>query len=212
MAVKINFNICDNSPECSGITVCDTGALYWDEGGTNMLGEKGVLSVDNSKCISCGKCVGEDGCPVSAIIFAPTDRELNAITKTLLIDENQIRKLFVDRYGAEPVDEAICISKRELESLIAQTSGIVVVEYFANWSIQCLLSSIPVESIMKRIEMLCGVKDISFYKVDVSEDADESQNLPMLSIYRSGKIVAKLEGYYTLQSENEFIDLLENQL
>lgn len=212
MAVKINFNICDNSSECSGIAVCDTGAIYWDENGTNILGEKGVLSVDNRKCIACEKCVGENGCPVGAIIFAPTDRELDTLTATLNIDEDQIRNLFVDRYGAEPVDEAICISAYGLEEAVAQKSGITVAECFADWSIQCLLSSIPVESIIKRVEMLCGIKDIRFYKVNISEEADESQTLPALHIYRDGKLVAKVEGYYTQQCENELMDLLEKRL
>lgn len=212
MAVKINFNICDNSPECSGIAACDTGAIYWDENGTNMLGEKGVLSVDNRKCIACENCVGENGCPVGAIIFAPTDSALDAITATLNIDEDQIRNLFVDRYGAEPIDETICVSASGLEKAVAQKSGITVVECFADWSIQCLLSSIPIESIIKRVEMLCGIKDIRFYKVDISEEADESQTLPALHIYRDSKIIAKVEGYYTQQCENELMDLLEKLL
>ena len=40
MAVSINFNICDNSPECSGIAVCDYDAIYWGETKISMLGEK----------------------------------------------------------------------------------------------------------------------------------------------------------------------------
>lgn len=176
MAVKINFNICDNSPECSGIAACDTGALFWDENGINILGEPGVLAVDNSKCVSCGKCVGDEGCPVGAIIFANTDEELEAMTETLAIDVEQVRKLFVDRYGAEPVDEELCISVDELEEKVAHNDGIMVVECFADWSIQCLLSSIPVEVILNKVKTLCGVNDVRFFKADVSEQADEEQN------------------------------------
>ena len=29
--VIINRSICDNAPECSGIEVCPSGALSWDE-------------------------------------------------------------------------------------------------------------------------------------------------------------------------------------
>lgn len=209
MAIIINYNICDNSLECSGIAACNTGALYWDENGINYLGDKGLLSVDNSKCISCGNCVGDNGCPVGAIIMATTDSELNAITETLKIDEEEVRKLFVERYGAEPVDKTICISKSELEKVILQSSGIVVVEYFSDWSIQCLLSSIPVESIIGKIRTLCGVKDIAFYKVDISDIAEEGQNLPALHIYRDGKIFTMVEGYYTQQSEDGLMDLFE---
>lgn len=212
MAVKINFNICDNSPECSGIAACDTGALFWDENGINILGESGVLAVDNSKCISCEKCVGDEGCPVGAIIFAPTDKELETITETLEINVDQVRKLFVDRYGAEPVDEALCISGNELETTVAQNDGITVVECFADWSIQCLLSSIPVKTILNKINALCKTDDVRFYKADVTEQADEDQNLPALLIYRNGKIVARVEGYYTQQTEKDLLNLLEDLL
>lgn len=208
MAVKINFNICDNSSECSGIAVCDTEALFWDENGINMLGEPGVLSVDNSKCISCGKCVGDEGCPVGAIIFAPTDEELETITETLDINVEQVRKLFVDRYGAEPVDETLCISGSELEAIVSQNDGITVVECFADWSIQCLLSSIPVETILNKIKSLCGVTDVRFYKADVTDQANEDQDLPGLLIYRDGQMIAKVEGYYTQQAEGDLLNLL----
>lgn len=212
MAVKINFNICDNSPECSGVAACDTGALFWDENGINMLGQSGVLAVDNSKCISCEKCIGDEGCPVGAIIFAPTVEKLETITETLDINVEQVRKLFVDRYGAEPVDELLCISGNELEAAVARNDGITVVECFAEWSIQCLLSSIPVKTILNKINVLCKTDDVYFYKADVTEQANEDQSLPALLIYRDGKMVAKVEGYYTQQSEKELLNLLESLL
>ena len=27
MSIKFNFNMCDNSPECSGLAACPTGAI-----------------------------------------------------------------------------------------------------------------------------------------------------------------------------------------
>lgn len=30
MPVLINFKICDNAKDCSGIAVCPTGALSWE--------------------------------------------------------------------------------------------------------------------------------------------------------------------------------------
>ncbi|MBQ7328369.1 MAG: hypothetical protein IJX01_00480 [Oscillospiraceae bacterium] len=212
MAVKINFNICDNSLECSGIAVCNTGALYWDETAIDYWGNKGLLSVDNHKCISCGKCIGEDGCPVGAIVFATTTEELNAKTETLNIDEEQIRKLFVERYGAEPIDKAICISECELEAAIAENSGVVIVEHYADWSIQCLLNSIPIGSIVEMVGSLCDVKDMTFYKVDISESTGDKGNLPTLQIYSNGKLIATVNGYYEQQAEKELMALLEKQL
>ena len=212
MAVKINFNICDNSPECSGIAACDTGALFWDKNGINILGEPGVLAVNNSKCISCEKCIGEEGCPVGAIIFAPSDEELETITKTLDINEDQVRELFVDRYGAEPIDETICISGSELEETVMKNDGITVVECFADWSIQCLLSSIPINTILNKINVLCRTDGVCFFKANVTDQADEGQNLPMLLIYRDAKVIAKVEGYYTQQTEKDLLNLLDELL
>ncbi len=206
MAIRINFNICDNSPECSGIAACETGALFWDTNGTNVLGNKGVLSVDNCKCISCGKCVGEDGCPVGAIIFAETDDQLDSLTKTLNIDVVQVRRLFVDRYGAEPIDETVCICTDDLEETIKQKNGITIVEFFADWSIQCLLTSIPIEVILRKVGTLYASEDLCFFKCNVSEYVDKSHALPALHIYRNGELLTKVEGYYTQQFEKKFLE------
>ncbi len=66
MAVLINFKICDNAKECGGIAVCPTGALSWNE-------EKGIIQIDNDKCISCGLC--EKECPIGAIMVAKNEKE-----------------------------------------------------------------------------------------------------------------------------------------
>lgn len=213
MAIKINFNICDNSSECSGISACETGALYWSQNDVNVLGEKGLLSVDNSKCVSCGKCVGEDGCSVGAIIFAETDEELQALTENIIVDVNQVRSLFVDRYGAEPIDETICISAHDLAATIESShSGVTVVEFFADWSIQCLLTSIPIDSILRRIGALYETEDLRFYKCDISSQVDEASLLPALHVYQNGKLACKIEGYYTQESESILWEKLDKYL
>ena len=66
MAVLINFKICDNDKACSGMAVCPCGVFSWGKNG---------LTIDNSKCISCGKC--EEACMVSAIRVAKTEEENN---------------------------------------------------------------------------------------------------------------------------------------
>lgn len=42
MAVLVNFKICDNAKECSGIEVCPTQALSWDE-------KEETIVIDNNK-------------------------------------------------------------------------------------------------------------------------------------------------------------------
>ena len=37
MSVLINFKICDNAKECSGVEVCPTEALSWNEKKKNII-------------------------------------------------------------------------------------------------------------------------------------------------------------------------------
>lgn len=196
MAVCINFNVCDNSPECSGIAVCRQGAIYWDEEKENLMGGKGMLAIDNDKCVSCGSCISEDGCPVGAIMLADTEEELKKIMDSIHIDPEKVRSLFVERYGAEPIDGQVCIEKDEIENLLTNNDGIVILEEFIEDSIQCLLSSIPIEEILLKIEKM-GVWDhLDYYKCDVSDQADVEKEYPLLKIYRKGNILAEIAGYY----------------
>lgn len=196
MAVFVNFNICDNSPECSGIAVCPQGAIYWDEKKENALGETGMLSIDNKKCISCGKCVSEDGCPVGALLLADTEEAAERIVNDIRIVPERIRALFVERYGAEPVDDKVCIEQEKIGELINASEGITVLEEFVGDSIQCLLSSIPVEEILIKLEELRMGDCLNYYKCDVSERPDEEKEYPLLRLYRKGKILAEISGYF----------------
>ena len=212
MPIKINFNICDNSPECSGIVVCDYGAISWDEELLNVLGEKGSLRVDNSRCISCGKCVGSEGCPVGAIIFAKTDNELAELTKDTDIDSSQIKSLFVERYGAEPIDEGICVNIDEIQELLSISTGIILVEEFADWSIECLLSSIPVESIIQKMKVISKSKNIRYYKCDCTDVKNEGEACPVLKIYNGNALVGQIDGYYDNTQFDKMVVAIERIL
>ena len=128
MSVLINFKICDNSKDCNGIAVCPVKAFYWDE-------KKKTLKIDNSKCISCGKC--EDSCPVNAIRVARNEQEYKNIKKEIDEDPRKVSDLFVDRYGATSVSPAFLISPDKFEVQILESSKPAVVEFFKNSSIKC---------------------------------------------------------------------------
>ena len=206
MPIQFNFNVCDNSPECSGKAACNNGAIYWSADDINALGEKGVLCVDNSKCSSCGQCVGNEGCPVGAIIFAQTEEELAELTRGMEIDINKVKTLFVERYGAEPIDKEFCIVPGEIESRLGE--DITVIEEFTESTIQCLLSSIPIEEILQSVRSLTGTTSVNFLKCDCTESDNENKKLPSLKVFKNGKILAQIDGFF----DNSHLDDLKTKL
>lgn len=212
MAIKINFNICDNAPECSGIAECPTGAIYWDEMALNPLSENGSICIDNEKCIACGNCVGENGCPVGAIIFANSKEELEELTEEYETDLTQVEHLFVERYGAAPIDMDLCKERNVLKEIVKNNHGIILVEEFANWSIQCLLSSIPVDTIIEEVKAVTGINDIYYYRIDITEEIEEGTELPILSVYRDGTMLCQIHGFLDNTQLDEMRDILKREI
>lgn len=202
MPIKFNFNICDNSPECSGMSVCPANAIKWDENLTNALGTKGTLYVNNDNCISCGKCVGEEGCPVGAIIFAKSEEELSDFAKDFEIDTNKVESLFVDRYGAEPIDDNICIP---FENVLLKNNKITIIEEFSEDSIQCLITSIPINLIVNYVKSITN-KNVEYLKCEATNIDDK--NYPTLHFYEEDNLIGSIEGYY----DNLRLDELLNKI
>lgn len=195
MAIRINYNICDNSPECSGMSVCPTGTIFWDKETDNPRGTKGTLCVNNENCISCGLCVGAEGCPIGAINLIDHDTEM----ASLETDPNQVKALFVERYGAEPVDENVCIDN--IDDVLESNEAITIIEEFTDDSIQCLLHSIPIDSIISHIMKINNNSDIVYYK-RFMEDTPEAV-FPRLKIYKGKNMISQIEGYYSDVQENQ---------
>jgi len=184
MSVLINFKICDNAKECSGIEVCPTGALSWDE-------IKKTIVIDNTKCISCGKCVGP--CPVQAIRVAKTDEEYQRIRREFDDDPRKISALFVDRYGASAISENCFVSEEKFDFEVLESDKLVAVEFFNDDSIQCLRYSIPIK------ELFAGI-DIKYRRFQAKDDALMKKYtvkaLPSLLFFKKGKLLGKIEGYF----------------
>lgn len=193
MAVLLNYKICDNAAACGGIEVCQTGAIFWDEAA-------GKIGIDNNLCISCKKCVSE--CPVGAIRVASTDEEYDNIKADIESDCHTAEELFVERYGAMPINEDLVVN--EEQALMAVNSEpVVFVEQFQDSSIQCLLYSIPMSTILERY----GGK----YVKQQVDDAIKG-SYPCLVIYQNQKKVGCVNGYYAKQDIAMFFDAIDEIL
>jgi len=193
MSVLINFKICDNSSDCSGITACPSGAFFWDE-------KKKTIAIDDSKCTSCGAC--EKACPVGAIRVAKNDAEYKKIRIEIDNDSRKVSDLFVDRYGEQSISPAFQIPAEKFGVQVLESTKPAVVELFNNGSIMCLLNSIPVKDLFKGA-------DIKYRKI---EDEDgllakryKVKVLPSLLFFRDGKLTGKIEGYYSIGDKKELL-------
>ena len=199
MAVLVNFKICDNDKACSGMSACPMGVFSWDD-------DKGLI-IDNSKCISCGKC--EKACMVSAIRVAKTQEEYNKIKKEIKDDPRSINDLLVERFGGKPIDEAMIGTVSEIESKLSKAKRPLIIEFFNDDSIMCLLKSIPIKKIADAFD-----KNTRYRKIEIStQDALAKfsiQELPALFFYKDGKLVGRIEGYMSDEEEDDLIDKIKS--
>jgi Fe-S-cluster-containing hydrogenase component 2 len=193
MPVIINFKICDNSEDCSGIEVCPAKAFFWDD-------KKKTISVDNSKCISCGKC--GKVCPVDAIKVARNQEEYARIKKEVESDPRKVSDLFIDRYGAQPIHHGFLIPVEKFHVQILRSAKPAVVELFNHDSIICLLRSIPIRDIFRDA-------DIKYRKIEADPrflGKYGVKRLPALLFFREGKLLGKIEGYYQEKDKERLIE------
>jgi len=190
MPVLINFKLCDNSKDCSGIEICSTRALCWDE-------KNKTIRIDNSKCISCGAC--EKACPVGAIRVAKTAADYSKMKAEIDADTRKVSDLFVDRYGGQPIHPAFCIPQEKFDIQIIQATQLAVVELFNNDSLRCLLKSIPIKEMLKI--------DVKYRKIEVKDSSLPKRygikKLPSLLFFKDGKMIGKIEGYYEYEDRGK---------
>ncbi len=185
MSVFINFKICDNAQECSGVVVCQTKALVWDDAKESVI-------IENEKCISCEMCVNE--CPAGAIRVAHNDVEEREIKEDYENDPRTLKDLMVERYGASPVNENTLISVQEATLMIKKKSPLIVVEVIDGQNTPCLINSIPIAEIF-------GFKEYEYYKVTNEDKLYESfahkyaiKDCPTLLVFLDGTILVRKDG------------------
>lgn len=199
MSVLINFKICDNAKECSGIEVCPTGALSWNE-------EKESIEIDNNKCISCGLC--ENECPIGAIMVAKEEKDYDKLKKEIDDDPRTTKDLFVDRYGAVAITDFFKIELNDIKEK-SEKECITIIEVYNPEEAECLLKSIPIKDLTKDLP-----KDTLYYKAE-SDRVVEKYNvnkLPALLVFKSGKLKGHIEGYYTIDDKEVILSKLNDIL
>jgi len=197
MPVLINLKICDNAKECGGIAVCPVGALTWDK-------NKKSIKIDNAKCLSCGMCVAE--CPVEAIFVAQDEKGRKKIQKEIDIDPRKRTDLFVDRYGAQPIQKTFLIVEKYFKKEVLETEKIMAVEFFTGDSVMCLLKSIPMKELLKN-------HDIEYRKMEISQGLAKKYGIkkfPALAFFQKGKLIGKVEGYYDKKKKEELVKRIKN--
>ncbi len=195
MAVLVNFKICDNAKECGGIAVCPTGALSWNE-------EKATIQIDNDKCISCGMC--EKECPIGAIAVAKTQEEYAKIKKEIDEDPRTTKDLFVDRYGAVAISDFFKIELKEIKDK-SEKDCLTLIEVYNPDVAECLLKSIPIKELTKTLP-----KDTLFYKAESDKVLEEFniKELPSLLVFKKGKLLGHIDGYYTTDGKETMLSKL----
>ena len=181
--VVINYNICDNAKECSGIEACPTGAMFWNE-------EEGKIDYRAGDCIDCGKCEG--ACPVGAILWGTDDEDYEHKRQQVAEETRTLEELNVERYGAAPIDECIEISEVAAYLQDNKDNGYLLLEVFNDASIYCLLHSIRV----KEIKEIFG-NDLLYV---VGNE--------YLIVMKNGAFSGVVEGYYDDENKEEFFKLL----
>jgi len=197
MAVLINFKICDNSIDCNGIRACPTGAFGWDA-------EKKTLFIDESLCTNCGLC---ECCNVDAIKVTHSDEEYEKVKKEIDDDPRTINDLFVDRYGATPIQEMFTSTEEDIDRVMRSPRPFVL-ELYKEDTIMCLLKSIPIKELLQEFD-----EESTFRKIEVVSDKLTSKynikELPALVFIKEGTVLGTIEGYYEDENEQVVLDKIK---
>lgn len=193
----VNFKICDNSEDCSAIRMCEKGAFGWEK-------KHRTLTIDTKKCNECGKCVNY--CPVKAIRFGAGKDECAQIEREIARDPRTITELFIDRYGAMPIDDAHVfeLTPDRLKKRI-NVQRPIIVEFNRKDTIACLLKSVPIADIQEQFH-----PDATYAKFFVTKEEMPKYGItktPCLRFYYNNELLGKIDEYFEKDYKYTYLDL-----
>jgi thioredoxin 1 len=104
-------------------------------------------------------------------------------------------------------DSAMEVTGKEFDELISNGHKLVVVDFFADWCMPCLMLAPIIE------EMANEMKDVKFVKIDVDDNQELAQrfqirSIPTLIFFKDGEEVDKVVGGMDADSLEEKINNL----
>ena len=101
-------------------------------------------------------------------------------------------------------DSAMEITDQEFSEVINNSHKLVVVDFFADWCMPCLMLAPIVE------ELADNMKDVKFAKINIDDNRElaskyEVRSIPCLIIFKDGKEVDRIIGSQTSEDIEEKI-------
>ena len=95
-------------------------------------------------------------------------------------------------------DSAVEITEKEFNEIINNSHKIVVVDFFAEWCMPCVMMAPVIEELAEKI------KEIKFTKINVDDNSNLSRkykisSIPCLVIFKDGKEAGRIIGNQTAE-------------
>jgi len=192
----INFKICDNSEDCKAINHCKNGVYVWDT-------KRKTLTLNHKKCKNCGSCV--DICPVKAIRFCISKDDCKKIEDEIERDPRTITELFIDRYGAMPVDDAYVHELTpERFKMRINIQRPVIVEFNNRDTIACLLKSVPIADIQEQFHPDATYAKFFIQATDMPKYG--VTKTPCLRFYYKNELLGAIDEYFEKDFKYTYLD------
>ena len=179
--IIINQKICDKSPDCGGIAVCPSGALFFNQ-------DSQAVEWNQDKCVFCLRCTLPDSCPIGAIMYARDEASEKTIIDTINSDPRSEDWLWQERFGVEPGKPSIAkeLTDENFEEVVNSSQNSLIDIWHQDY-LNCRLHSVLYQDI------LTETPDVVIYKLNAKKYPQLVGKLgvkifPTLQLIINGKI------------------------